>query len=435
MSKVTKLNTWFTEKFSQKRIFIKSADNTIYLTIKPYQQISAILFLLTIGIWLIISVSYIAIDSNYSQNEVPNFDKNSIELQERLNRLALERDIQITNAISAKKHFQSALTELAKNQTEILNSKIRAQELETAVSALQEMLVIPSDNFKQSTRKTINSISKNTDLAPEDAQLIVNFLANALERNAEKRLEVNKENSELKSTIRNLEHKALVSTERTQRIFSRLEEAVNVSVAPLERMFEDVGISTKKLLQDVRRGYSGIGGPLMPLKVSKKHSQDSHINFRANEILSNLDTLNLYRIAAFQTPFSHPLKATHRFTSGFGIRKDPFTGKKQMHSGIDLAAYSGSKIHATADGVVTKAWPNGAYGKLIEIRHTLGYSTRYAHLKKIRVKSGQRVARGDIIGDMGNTGRSTGTHLHYEIRKNGKAINPMTYIKAARNVF
>jgi hypothetical protein len=181
MSKVTKLNTWFTEKFSQKRIFIKSADNTIYLTIKPYQQISAILFLLTIGIWLIISVSYIAIDSNYSQNEVPNFDKNSIELQERLNRLALERDIQITNAISAKKHFQSALTELAKNQTEILNSKIRAQELETAVSALQEMLIIPSDNFKQSTRKTINSISKNTDLAPEDAQLIVNFLANALE--------------------------------------------------------------------------------------------------------------------------------------------------------------------------------------------------------------------------------------------------------------
>ena len=106
-----------------------------------------------------------------------------------------------------------------------------------------------------------------------------------------------------------------------------------------------------------------------------------------------------------------------------------------MHSGIDLAAYSGSKIHATADGVVTKAWPNGAYGKLIEIRHALGYSTRYAHLKKIRVKYGQRVARGDIIGDMGNTGRSTGTHLHYEIRKNGKAINPMTYIKAARNVF
>ena len=106
-----------------------------------------------------------------------------------------------------------------------------------------------------------------------------------------------------------------------------------------------------------------------------------------------------------------------------------------MHHGIDLAAYSGSKIHATADGTVTKAWVSGAYGKLIEIRHAMGYETRYAHLKKIRVKSGQRVARGDVIGNMGNTGRSTGTHLHYEIRKNGKAINPMNYIKAAKNVF
>ena len=239
----------------------------------------------------------------------------------------------------------------------------------------------------------------------------------------------------LKKEILELKHKALVSTERSERIFSRLEEALSVSVAPLERMFEDVGISTEKLLKDVRRGHSGKGGPILPLLITKGKSSDNRVNNRANNILKDLDTLNLYRIAAFQLPFSHPLKVRHRFTSGYGNRKDPFTGKKQMHAGIDLAAYSGSKIHTTADGTVTKAWPSGAYGKLIEIRHAMGYRTRYAHLKKIRVKAGQRVSRGDIIGDMGNTGRSTGTHLHYEIRKNGKTINPMKYIKAARNVF
>ena len=85
--------------------------------------------------------------------------------------------------------------------------------------------------------------------------------------------------------------------------------------------------------------------------------------------------------------------------------------------------------------MVTFAGRQSGYGNLIKIKHEFGIETRYAHLSRIRVKVGQRVSRGDRIGDMGNTGRSTGTHLHYEVRVGGKAVNPMTYIKAARNVF
>jgi murein DD-endopeptidase MepM/ murein hydrolase activator NlpD len=106
-----------------------------------------------------------------------------------------------------------------------------------------------------------------------------------------------------------------------------------------------------------------------------------------------------------------------------------------MHTGNDLAGTRGTPILATGDGVVTFAGSQSGYGRLIKIRHAMGFETFYAHLSRIRVKLGQRVSRGDRIGDMGNTGRSTGVHLHYEVRINGNPVNPSKYMKAARNVF
>ncbi|MCL4167931.1 UNVERIFIED_CONTAM: hypothetical protein GTU68_031899 [Idotea baltica] len=106
-----------------------------------------------------------------------------------------------------------------------------------------------------------------------------------------------------------------------------------------------------------------------------------------------------------------------------------------MHAGVDFAGARGTPIYATADGVVTHAGWQSGYGKLVKIKHAFGIETRYAHNSTIRVKVGQRVSRGDRIGDMGATGRVTGTHLHYEVRLNGTPVNPMTYIKAGRDVF
>jgi len=107
----------------------------------------------------------------------------------------------------------------------------------------------------------------------------------------------------------------------------------------------------------------------------------------------------------------------------------------RMHAGTDFAAPQGTPIYATADGVVTHAdWLSG-YGRLIKIKHDFGIETRYAHLSQIRVTPGQRVSRGERIGDMGNSGRSTGSHLHYEVRVGDEPVNPMIFIKAANNVF
>ena len=120
--------------------------------------------------------------------------------------------------------------------------------------------------------------------------------------------------------------------------------------------------------------------------------------------------------------------------SGYGYRIDPFTKNRTMHSGMDFSAKTGTPIYATGDGRISRA-DNRGYGLLVTIKHAFGFQTRYAHNSRIYVKVGNWVSRGDKISAMGSTGRSTGTHLHYEVRRNNKPLNPLTYIKAGRHVF
>jgi murein DD-endopeptidase MepM/ murein hydrolase activator NlpD len=117
--------------------------------------------------------------------------------------------------------------------------------------------------------------------------------------------------------------------------------------------------------------------------------------------------------------------------SGFGYRSDPFNHHSAMHPGLDLAGPIGTPIYATADGVVLRAgWNSGGYGNLVEIDHGRGITTRYGHMSAILVRPGDRITRGQQVGRMGSTGRSTGSHLHYEVRIDGRAVNPMPFMKS-----
>jgi len=202
-----------------------------------------------------------------------------------------------------------------------------------------------------------------------------------------------------------------------------------VSVEPLDAIFRQVGLDPERLIDQVRSGYSGLGGPELSIQFSTKGGAPDADALRANDILGAMDRINLYRIAANKVPLAMPVKSTFRYTSGFGIR----WGKP--HEGTDLAAPVGTPIYATADGTVIFAGWSSGYGRLIKIRHEFGIETRYAHLNKIRVSVGQRVSQGERIGDMGNSGRSTGPHLHYEVITSGKPVNPMTFLRAGANVF
>lgn len=120
-----------------------------------------------------------------------------------------------------------------------------------------------------------------------------------------------------------------------------------------------------------------------------------------------------------------------RLTSGFGMRTHPVLGGRRSHKGIDLAAPTGTPIYATADGIVDRAEWFSSYGLFIEIDHGAELETRYAHMSRLAVAEGQRVSKGDLIGYVGSTGRSTGPHLHYEVRVSGVAVNPIPYMVEA----
>ena len=148
------------------------------------------------------------------------------------------------------------------------------------------------------------------------------------------------------------------------------------------------------------------------------------------QLFANWKKLDNLQDSAIAVPSDKPVK-TAAFTSGYGVRSDPFQGRAAMHAGIDLSGPAGTPIYATADGTVSDAgWNSGGYGNLIKIDHGRGIETRYGHLSKIGVFPGQRVKRGDVIGRMGSTGRSTGNHLHYEVRIEGRAVNPIPFMKS-----
>lgn len=126
------------------------------------------------------------------------------------------------------------------------------------------------------------------------------------------------------------------------------------------------------------------------------------------------------------TPAITPVKGI--FTSGFGYRSDPLTHGRGVHQGVDIAAAPGQPVLASADGVIVQAGEIGGLGQAVFIAHGFGVTTRYGHMSRIDVRPGQRVKRGDVVGRVGNTGRSTGYHLHYEVRVDGNPVNPLAYI-------
>jgi len=212
--------------------------------------------------------------------------------------------------------------------------------------------------------------------------------------------------------------------DRQERLVSQLEVAARTGLAGLETLFGRSNIDLDRILARARRDFSGSGGPFVPLAATDgATAQDT----RVAALMEGLETVNLMRFAAGRLPFGTPVRGG-RWTSGFGPRG------RSMHNGLDIAAPRGTPVRATADGVVTFAGRQHGYGRVVKIRHAFGFETIYAHNSRVRVKVGQRVSRGDRIADVGSTGRSTGNHVHYEIRIDDKPVNPVKFIKAARNV-
>lgn len=249
------------------------------------------------------------------------------------------------------------------------------------------------------------------------------------------------ENEELRKRVADLETLISDMQDTQMLVFQKMGDLADGGMNEIETRLTDVraqlahaGLNMDSLLQRMRRENqsAAVGGPFIPA-----HMPDlKHKNLNISLVSLNTRLNRWYDLTALEEalPVGKPLDRI-RVTSSFGARQDPFQDSPARHEAVDLGGMTGEPVYATAPGKVTRAGKWGWYGNIVEIDHGMGFRTRYAHMDKIFVQKGETVREGDRIGNVGSTGRSTGPHLHYEVRVKGAPVDPMKFIKASKNVF
>jgi murein DD-endopeptidase MepM/ murein hydrolase activator NlpD len=217
--------------------------------------------------------------------------------------------------------------------------------------------------------------------------------------------------------------------QRQSTALNSIEETYDAKARRLRGVLSDLGLDAGKIA--VAGAGGATGGPFVPVRLpAQTHNFEqrlqrvSHARAQVDRLTRTLSTL----------PVRRPLSGDIELSSGFGVRSDPFTRSPAMHTGLDFQGDIGDPVRATANGTVTAAGWSGGYGKVVDIDHGNGFSTRYGHLSAIDVQVGQTVKIGQAIGKLGSTGRSTGPHLHYETRVRGEAVDPQKFLRAGQRL-
>jgi murein DD-endopeptidase MepM/ murein hydrolase activator NlpD len=219
--------------------------------------------------------------------------------------------------------------------------------------------------------------------------------------------------------IENIQTKALAAIDR----------AAERSASRDATIVAEAGLDPAKLSPPHEQG--GVGGPYIPVEI------DAHalaLDPALKRVARDVATAERLKALLSFVPLRMPLSGEPSLTSSFGYRVDPFLGRLALHPGVDLAEPYGAEIHAAAAGRVVHAGPEGGYGIMVEINHGNGLATRYAHMSEALVEEGQEVDKGAVLGRLGSTGRSTGPHLHYEVRVDGEPVDPERFLRAGADL-
>ena len=215
-----------------------------------------------------------------------------------------------------------------------------------------------------------------------------------------------------------------IEREQTMRV-ARLVEPMRAAARKLRGAFDTAGLPPEQFVRKSAAAF--VGGPYVPAERRMSDLLFERELFAVQDAAATLDGL---RKALPSVPLRKPLAGELELTSSFGYRTDPFFGRPALHTGVDLRDEYGAPVRATAAGVVAFAGPSGGYGQMVEIDHGAGLVTRYAHLSSILASVGQPLEAGAVVGRIGSTGRSTGPHLHYEVRIDGEPVDPTRFLRA-----
>ncbi|MDT8344082.1 MAG: DUF5930 domain-containing protein [Thermohalobaculum sp.] len=431
---------WLARLLPERRVYLRSRQRTRYFAFGPVSQLAIVaVTVASVGWTGFATYAFVssALDVKGAEARlsamrdayearISAMEGRQIALEQELNRASERRD--------------AATARLSEKQLDLVRATHELNEADTELSALR----FEVETLNRTRREAEERLERmggeliSLRLALADAtdmrqgfSASLGSVSGAIDRViAERDLSIARRET-LTRTVSSLEAEVAAYQGRQERILTQIEGATETGLSGLERMFKRANVDLDRILGELSRDYSGSGGPFEPLEDGA--ALDDAADQRVATLIQDLEQVSLMRFAADRLPFAMPVKGG-RYTSNFGPRRDPMRRRLSMHAGIDIAGPRGTPVNATAGGVVTYAGRMSGYGKMVKIRHAFGFETVYAHLDRARVALGQRVERGDLIADMGNTGRSTGTHLHYEVRIDGQPVNPMKFIEAARDV-
>ncbi|WP_159818780.1 M23 family metallopeptidase [Colwellia sp. 20A7] len=372
--------------FPRRQLLIRQDGEIKYISASARLQFSLVIALGVCLVWLAFSsLEY------FTLNDKISLTKNKLgESRNSLNQLSLtyqEKQNALVLKLEQVEKQQKFLQNILDSMSLVLPEKNTSQTSPDIKSS-----EIINTELKIGSDKPIAKSSQQTDVVLDSIESVKIRLENIINYQVSSRVQLAQQISHRQQTLTN----AVLST----------------------------GISPDMLLENMTRQAQG--GPLGDLTLDTMSAENEGLLNRLVSLLNLEEALS-------NVPRAFPAKKYY-ISSRFGIRSDPMMTRPAMHKGIDMAGWPKTKIYSPANGIVRRAGRNGSYGIFIEIDHKNGFTTRYGHLHSTKVKKGQQVDKDDIIGLMGSTGRSTGTHLHYEVIFDKKQINPVKLIRALTDV-
>ncbi|WP_221205712.1 peptidoglycan DD-metalloendopeptidase family protein [Limibacillus halophilus] len=340
---------------------------------------------------------------------------------------------------------ETLLGQLTETQERLTREKLTKQKLQANLEDISEDVVIGDAERQALIEKrfsleaeiaALETRQRGAETRQTQLEQIIINLQESLDDSRDMRAQLSRERDELKLQVVSLEETLSAYEQRQLDLVAKLTERTLSSIGDIEKAVAMTGVEVDKLLNrvnDAPEGELGMGGPFVPL-VGPELDQDNSFQTALALLDLHLRRWEGLRTIATALPLTPPMDS-YELNSNYGPRKDPKNGKRAQHYGIDLGAPTGTPVFAPAPGKVVKAGWFGNYGRYIEIDHGFGVTTRYAHLKRIEVKRGETIDFRQPIGAVGSSGRSTGPHLHYEIRIDGNPLNPDNFLEAGRHVF
>lgn len=380
--------------------------------------------IIVMGLWSAGTATYFAFRDDVLTRLIARQAKMQYAYEDRIAELRARLDRTTSRQMLDQEQFDRKLEQIARRQ----------QALESRASAMNQLPDVAATGSIRPAAKNISDTAPSAMPKPSPISDTVIFV---VPPDREARLEPRvparaapqpiqyAKLQGLDSTLSRLQTSLDQVESRQMATLNAVEDQYETRMRRMRGVFSDLGLDLGQM--EGAASGRGVGGPFVPVKPPRDADSFERQIYRINLTRAQVERLN--RTLAL-VPYRKPVLGEVEFSSGFGVRSDPFLGRPAMHTGLDFRASMGDPVRATANGRVETAGWSGGYGRMIEIDHGNGLSTRYGHLSEIKVKVGDVVKIGQIIGAVGSTGRSTGPHLHYETRIEGEAVDPQKFLRA-----